>query len=298
MVPFLKTDSSYCKEEKARQWWEPPVRWVKQYLQSSSTCHDFLRQSAKSLATLFVLWRWTNALRTSVLKGWSWSPDSRCVMGLTHGMGYNWPLHSHTVTGLVHVCKVLADAGQLKRLKDTFPALVSARLQVLRDHVLNDSAKQFKSKMLQLFCPPSHQCRRRAVVMLAMEYFNGDWRRTNCLQHVCPGMRCCVDRKHSEAKAVLHLKKLATTLHPRMFNKSNWLHWHTSLAFFGIGTAIHDRGYFRLLFRQLFAGRLRIIQGQRSSSTRPQRMTQAQWVQIVEVSGTCFNRFGQRMLPA
>ena len=131
--------------------------------------------------------------------------ESICLLHKVHSAAQKtWPLHTPTISGLVHTCKVLSDGGQFKRFKDTFPALVSVRLQILHRPPRDDAARVFKEQCLQFFTPPSQQSRRRSMVLLACKFFSGDWRKVDRIQHVCTGSSCCTSRAESERKAVLH----------------------------------------------------------------------------------------------
>eukprot|EP00971_Amphidinium_carterae_P352094 6492423-Amphidinium_carterae.2 len=71
------------------------------------------------------------------------------------------------------------------------------------------------------------------------EFFNGDWRETDVLVHVCSGSACCRDRAASVSKGSALLQRVVSSVQPRIFNRANWAEWTDAIAFFG-WSAVHD----------------------------------------------------------
>ena len=161
-----------------------------------------------------------------------------------------WPLHAEVVQGLVHTCKTMSISGHLKRFKDALTVVVQRRLLVQGERLLDPDATNFRQKNLAAFIPPERHPRRRALALAVAGFYNGDWRIQTHLEHRCAGITCCRTPEISILKGTIFLRKLAGTLFPSMFNRANWLGWHVSLAWFGLGAAIH--GVFQQAFQEAF----------------------------------------------
>eukprot|EP00971_Amphidinium_carterae_P287198 5701141-Amphidinium_carterae.1 len=70
-------------------------------------------------------------------------------------------------------------------------------------------------------------------------FFNGDWRETETLVHVCSGSACCRDRVASVSKGSALLQRVVSCVQPKIFNRTNWAEWTDAMAFFG-WSAVHD----------------------------------------------------------
>eukprot|EP00971_Amphidinium_carterae_P258621 5133082-Amphidinium_carterae.1 len=91
--------------------------------------------------------------------------------------------------------------------------------------------------MLSLFAPT--RPRRRAFVRSVAEtLLNGDWRRLDCIEHVCVH-DCCPSFEVSVQRVADALASVFVAVRPSIFNKGNWRTWSRNLSMFGLGGAIH-----------------------------------------------------------
>ena len=146
-----------------------------------------------------------------------------------------WNLQGATVSGIISVCKYLASGAAMKAFRQGVAEVVATNLRVVpaSSHVLDAGAERFRKMLLTYTQPPREQVRRRAAIELVMTFFNGDWRSWDGkVVHACTGPGCCADTAASVSKAQFAMELLISAAPPKMFNRSNWTGWPSSLNFF------------------------------------------------------------------
>ena len=151
----------------------------------------------------------------------------------------SWSLQKPLLSQVKHASKALNMAGSMSRLKSAIAKLVAGRFQRLLASVAVPAADDLRSNALKFFCPARRHPRRRATVLLAAQFFNGNWTQPNVIEHVCRGPNCCNDDNHGARQAEIILTKLFTALRPKIFSESNWIEWISSLQLFGFASAMH-----------------------------------------------------------
>eukprot|EP00971_Amphidinium_carterae_P179933 3569079-Amphidinium_carterae.1 len=124
----------------------------------------------------------------------------------------------------------------MRKLRLAFETLAKRHLQVVRD-APSLAACEFREKMLSLFSP-SRPRRRAFVRSVAETVLNGDWRRLDCIEHVC-AHDCCPSFEVSVQRVADALGSVFVAVRPNIFNKGNWRTWSRNLSMFGLGGAIH-----------------------------------------------------------
>ena len=144
-----------------------------------------------------------------------------------------WGLQQECISAVVHMCKHLQVAGSMAALKAALSTLVCSQLLVALEHeiVLDRDALAYKELILNHFTPQMHHPRKRAIVEATAAFYNADWRGMQPV-HVCSGPACCPNLEHSKKKGCFLIRRLASTLRPTMFSKSNWQEWTQTLHFF------------------------------------------------------------------
>ena len=89
----------------------------------------------------------------------------QCLCHRMHSMASkSWPLRRQLVSSLIHSCKVLAQSGAMKRLKDAVARLITQRMRwFAEDSYLALEARVFRDGVSQHRVPGSSQPRRRAA---------------------------------------------------------------------------------------------------------------------------------------
>ena len=127
-----------------------------------------------------------------------------------------WDLHSDTVPGVIHTCKLLFTSGAMAKLKSSVTKIVSQKLMILPGQCHDEDALRYRQKVLDV------------------------WQRSDVLIHHCTGASCCASAESSVEKAQEILDRLISALRPKMFSRANWLEWLSSLTFFGILSGLHS----------------------------------------------------------
>ena len=166
-----------------------------------------------------------------------------CLGHKTHAAATkSWLLQTDLVSYLIHTTKHISTSGANARLKAAVVMLAKKRF--IREAHLRPpaEAEEFKRDIVNMFLPlpMKGSARRRATIQEVLEFFNADWRVTNVLRHYCKGPGCCPTDLYSFHRGVSLLTRLFTCLKPKVFNKDDWLHWDSSLAYFAFGSALHQ----------------------------------------------------------
>ena len=171
-----------------------------------------------------------------LLAEWSsrWmSFPSVCLCHKIHsGATKSWTLEQGIITSLVQTTLHVGMGGTMQHLKAAVTAVVDQKLVILREPLLHAGAEEYKQRVLKYFRVSPKQHKAQAVVEVATRFFNSEWRQNDCIYHVCPGESCCLSLQDSRQKAKLLIKKLLTSLRPKVFSKADWLTWASSLPFF------------------------------------------------------------------
>ena len=162
-----------------------------------------------------------------------------------------WELQEPCISALVHLSKILQGSGALSALKATLKAIVKEELHVAMPHEVaeTEQASEFKAMIAEYFGPPAQHPRRSGIMEAAKSFYNGNWRNAQPV-HICHG--CCQSEEHARCKGAFIIARLASSLRPTIFNKSNWQHWTQALSFYGVLLALH--GLLARAFLQTFAG--------------------------------------------
>eukprot|EP00971_Amphidinium_carterae_P198043 3930731-Amphidinium_carterae.1 len=167
---------------------------------------------------------------------------SLCIPHKIHAAARKtWEIKSEAsvVSNVIHSCKVFAMAGSMTRFRNALSQVVQTRFSVIHMPRPDDSSsKSFKDAVMKYFLPPPKHPRRRAAVMLTLDFFNCDWKSRLC--HYCHGPSCCENDAASRKKAIDLLHKLTRVLNPKIFNKANWKDWPASLSFFAVLSGLHS----------------------------------------------------------
>ena len=75
--------------------------------------------------------------------------------------------------------------------------------------------------------------------MAAVKFFNADWRKQEP-RHYCQGPHCCCNELVSVRKGIILATRMARSLRPPIFSRSNWTAWSSSLHWFGFATGFHQ----------------------------------------------------------
>ena len=167
--------------------------------------------------------------------------ESVCLCHKTHASATkSWALEETLITSLIQATLLIAQGGSMQRLKDAARQLVKEKFSVLRQQVLQSGAERYKDLMVKFFPVPHKRRRAQALLQVAMKFFNSEWRRHDGIFHVCSGPGCCASEQESATKASLLLIQLLVAMRPKVFSRSEWLSWSSSLPFFGVSTALHN----------------------------------------------------------
>eukprot|EP00971_Amphidinium_carterae_P337692 6474619-Amphidinium_carterae.4 len=195
-------------------------------------------------------------------RGRSWCHlHSLCLCHKVHAAALkSFALHEEVISGLVHTAKVLSTAGSMAKFKEAARLLLMKRFAYrveplsyassTADMGHSSGSSALRENVMRFFLPALSHPRQRALVLVALSFFNGNWEEKEVLQHRCPNRSCCRSAEHSTSKALILVTKLLTMLTPRLFNKGNWLNWPQCMGFFIFSDAMHS--FFLDAFRVAF----------------------------------------------
>ena len=156
------------------------------------------------------------------------------------------------LTGVLRTLMVLQGATQLLQLQNALETLVSQRFEYIAGQPnLTEDAERYRQNVLSTFMVQGQSARKKAVTIMFGCAFNGDWRRSDKIQHLCPGHHCCRSPEESLQNQLHALRTFMRSHRPSTLCKANWLDWHKPMCYVGILSHVH--GMLGIAFRQAFA---------------------------------------------
>ena len=133
---------------------------------------------------------------------------------------------------LAGVCATLLavqKAQPLRKLRTALLDIIKEQLRVLPQQPLTENAANFRSRVLELYCPKHEHPRKRAIALGFCSVFNGDWRRRGQVTHICAG--CCESAEETAEKMCDVASQLMRAVRPSKLCRGNWLEWERPLEF-------------------------------------------------------------------
>ena len=162
-----------------------------------------------------------------------------CLAHKTHSCCTKlWGLQEQILSVIIHSCKTLLTAGAWGALRDRACELMLERFTCTPGDAatLDPDAISFRKILHSYYLPATSSPKKRATVLAALKYFNGDLRQDK-VTHLCGG--CCANAAQSREKASFLFRCLFQAIRPKMFAKNNWIDWSSTLIFFSFADAFH-----------------------------------------------------------
>ena len=151
----------------------------------------------------------------------------------------SWAREPDIISGITRLCLVMSGAGTMTKLNRSIDAMVDSRLAVIHNMELSPAAHAYREALIPLILFPISKPRRRAeMLVIFRRVLNGDWRKTECIQHICEA-GCCADERESSTKVKAALQVVCRIVRPGIFARNDWACWEDSWRFLTFGCGCH-----------------------------------------------------------
>eukprot|EP00971_Amphidinium_carterae_P352175 6492463-Amphidinium_carterae.1 len=151
----------------------------------------------------------------------------------------SWVMTPSLITGIIQTGLYISEAGSGRKLRSAARRVVKSKLVRIVCGCQCDASIEFRTQMTDFYEPTHSHPKRLALYRLVVSLLNGDWRRTDRIEHYC-SESCCTSTEESVEKVGDLLGKLLCTMRCGVMSKANWHSWIESVHYFGFGAAAHN----------------------------------------------------------